>query len=629
MCGITGIQVFNAQHASQLSFVREATSRLHKRGPDDEGIFTHHHTALGHRRLSIIDVSKAGAQPFTDPSGRYTLVLNGEFFNYREHRNVLLKKGIVFRSESDTEVLLHLWMLEKEACLSKINGFFAFAVYDKADESLHIVRDRYGVKPLLYALDSDKIVFASEMKALIEYPISRAIDRTSLRTYLHLNYIPAPDSIFSAVKKLEPGCLLHIQSGKCEKKNYYQLNNRVSVPAPSYAEALDRVRLLTEDAVQKRLVSDVPLGTFLSGGIDSSVVTALASRHTPGLRTFSIGFPDEPFFDETPFAEKVAVQFGTQHTIFPVRNKELFDNLSEALDYLDEPFADSSALLVYILCKHTKKEVTVALSGDGADELFTGYNKHAAEYRMQHRGLAEKGAYAGKALWGALPMSRNSRFGNKVRQLRKFSTGMDLSDSDRYWQWAGFAEGGDAGNLLLHPGETDEFTRRKSILSHLDGTGFSALLKADFQLVLQNDMLVKTDLMSMANGLELRSPFLDYRLVDYVFTLPDSYKIDKHNRKKILKDAFAQLLPAEILARKKQGFEVPLLKWFRTDLKPLLFDDLLEPGNIQRQGIFDVKEIEKLKQKLFSASPEDAVARIWALLVFQHWWKKYGISAAS
>jgi len=626
MCGITGIQVFHSEHASRLSLIHAATSRLNKRGPDDEGVYTHHHTALGHRRLSIIDISKAGAQPFTDPSGRYTLVLNGEFFNYREHREKLISRGVSFRSESDTEVLLHLWILEKEACLSKVNGFFAFSVYDREEESLCLVRDRYGVKPLLYAFDDKQFVFASEMKALLEFPVSREIDSVSLQTYLHLNYIPSPNSIFKAVKKLEPGCILYVHPGKCEIKPYYQLSGSVTEPPPSYPEAMEKVRMLTEDAVQKRLTSDVPLGAFLSGGIDSSVITALASRHTPHLKTFSIGFPDEPLFDETRFAEAVARKFGTSHTTFPVRNSELFENLTDALDYLDEPFADSSALLVFILCRHTKTQVTVALSGDGADELFTGYNKHAAEYRMLHRGIQELGVQAGKSLWALLPMSRNTVLGNKVRQLHKFSTGMNLSAEDRYWQWAGFAQGGNAKNLLLKQGDQEEYRKRKENLSVLDGPGFNALLKADFNLVLQNDMLVKTDMMSMANGLELRSPFLDYRLVDYVFSLPDEYKIDGKSRKKILKDAFKNVLPDEILARKKQGFEAPLLKWFRTELKALLFDDLLGEQNILSQGIFDLSEIEKLKKQLFSSSPEDSVARIWALLVFQHWWRKYGTS---
>jgi asparagine synthase (glutamine-hydrolysing) len=623
MCGITGIQIFSSDLREQLEFARAATRKLQQRGPDDEGIFIHENTALGHRRLSVIDTSKAGAQPFTDPSGRYTIVLNGEFFNYREHRINLEAKGIRFRSESDTEVLLHLWIQEKEQCFSKINGFFAFVIYDNKEKSLFVARDRYGVKPLLYAMSAEKFVFASEMKALLEYCLPKELDTVSLSMYLHLNYIPAPHSIFKGIKKLEPGHYMQIRNGACTVKKYYEIQSAEQIPAPDYTQAKAKVRSLLTDAVEKRMVADVPLGAFLSGGVDSSIVTAIAAQQNPLLKTFSIGFPDEPYFDETRYAELIAKKFKTDHTVFALKNEELFGNLHEVLDYLDEPFADSSALLVYILSERTRKEVTVALTGDGADELFSGYNKHAAEYRMRNKGVAEAAAYAGKALWEVLPKSRNSGFSNRIRQLRKFSEAMTMSDADRYWSWAGFTNKNEVRSLLLVPGNNQLFQERKSLLLKNLSPGFNSVLKTDFSLVLQNDMLVKTDLMSMANGLELRSPFLDYRLVDFVFSLPEEYKINRASRKRILKDAFADLLPADILNRKKQGFEVPLLNWFRTDLKTLIFEELLSDSFVRDQRIFDVAEINKLKEKMMSANPGDAVARIWALVVFQYWWKKY------
>ncbi len=623
MCGITGIQIFSEKCRNQLERVKDATVLLKQRGPDDEGIFTQDNTALGHRRLSIIDTSKAGGQPFTDPSGRYTLVLNGEFFNYREHRKYLEAKGVSFRSESDTEVLLQLWIREKELCFSKINGFFAFAVYDSEEKSLFLARDRYGVKPLLYSFDAEKFAFASEMKSLLAYGIAKEIDKASLSIYLQLNYIPAPHSIFKNVKKLEPGHYIRVAKGGMSLHRYYEISSAELVPKPRYEAAKDQVRSLLEDAVQKRMIADVPLGAFLSGGIDSSIVTAIASMHTAHLKTFSIGFPDQPYFDETRYATQVAKKFKTDHTVFSLRNEELFESLHSVLDYLDEPFADSSALLVYILSERTRKQVTVALTGDGADELFSGYNKHAAEYRMRNKGVAERSLQAGKVLWNLLPKSRNGSLGNKIRQFSKFSEGMGMSESDRYWRWAGFADSNQVNDLLLGSGEDKTVQARRSELLKELGPGFNSLLKCDFNLVLQNDMLVKTDLMSMANGLELRSPFLDYRLVDYVFSLPEEYKINKQARKKILKDAYGNILPAEILARKKQGFEVPLLDWFRTDLKSLIFDELLSDAFIKEQHIFKADEVNKLKQKMLSANPEDSVARIWALVVFQYWWRKY------
>ncbi|HEV7231451.1 MAG TPA: asparagine synthase (glutamine-hydrolyzing) [Bacteroidia bacterium] len=623
MCGITGIRIFSGEPENRIERVRNATSRLEKRGPDSQGIFIDRKTALGHRRLSIIDISDAGAQPFSDPTGRYTIVFNGEFFNYREHREILLSKGYHFRSESDTEVLLQLWILEKEKCLEKINGFFAFAIYDRQEESLFIARDRYGVKPLLYSDSPSQFVFASEMKSILEYGLKREIDFVSLNIYLQLNYIPAPDTIFSNIKKLEPGHYMNVRPGGCEIKKYYELPPEIKTAVPNYEEAKVRVCQLLEEAVERRLISDVPLGSFLSGGIDSSIVTAIASRFNPGIKTFSIGFPDQPFFDETKYAELVARKFKTNHTTFSLKNEELFASLHDALNYLDEPFADSSALLVYILSRHTRQSVTVALTGDGADELFTGYHKHAAEFRIRHMTTVENLVSVGKPLWAALPKSRNSGIGNKIRQFHKFSEGALLSEKERYWRWAGYAKADEVAELLVK--QTDNVvyeSRRDAILKDVN-TDFNSLLRTDFKLVLQNDMLVKTDLMSMANGLELRSPFLDYRLVDYVFSLPEEYKINRQSRKRILRDAYKDMLPPEIMARGKHGFEVPLLKWFRTEMKSLIFEDLLNDDFIREQGIFNQEEIEKLKQKLFSSNPEDITARIWGLIVFQFWWKKY------
>ncbi|MFI5149096.1 MAG: asparagine synthase (glutamine-hydrolyzing) [Bacteroidia bacterium] len=622
MCGITGIQVFSEQFSQQLELVNASNDCLKQRGPDDSGVFTHHFCALGHRRLRIIDTTQAAAQPFQDPDKRYTLILNGEIFNFREHRITLQTEGIQFQSESDTEVLLQLWIRHKEKCLPMLNGFFSFVVYDKEEESLYLARDRYGVKPLLYSLNKDRIVFASEMKALLPYGISREIDSSSLRTYLHLNYIPVPDTIFTSVKKLDAGHYMFIRKGQSHIHCYYELQVRALSPVPAYEDATRQVRTILEDAVSKRMVSDVPLGVFLSGGIDSSIITAIASGFKKGLKSFSIGFPDEPFFDESRYAEEIATKFKTDHSVFQLRKEELYANLYEALDYLDEPFADSSALLVYILSKKARKQVTVALTGDGADELFSGYHKHEAEFRMRNKAFLEYAASAGKPLWSVLPKSRHSKTGNRIRQLHKFSNGLAFTDKQRYWNWAGFTTEPEVERLLLQTGERTLYEGRKNKLLHTLGSGFNSVLRTDFNLVLQNDMLVKTDLMSMANGMELRNPFLDYRLVDYVFSLPESFKISRNEKKKILREAFADMLPPGILNRPKKGFEVPLLHWFRTSMKAMIFEDLLEENFIREQGLFNPDEIHKMKVKLLSADPEDIVARIWALIVFQHWWKK-------
>jgi asparagine synthase (glutamine-hydrolysing) len=459
-----------------------------------------------------------------------------------------------------------------------------------------------------------------------------------LYTYLQLNYIPAPDTIFTHVKKLLPGHYIKIGRQKIDIQPYYEIpynHDKAERNSVSYDVAKENVKLLLEQSVQRRLVSDVPLGAFLSGGIDSSIVTGLASKHKPDLHTFSIGFKDEKFFDETHYARLVAKHFKTQHTVFSLTNHDLYTHLNTILDYIDEPFADSSAIAVYILSKETRKHATVALSGDGADEMLAGYNKHAAFNRVINPGLKENVVLALGPLWKLLPKSRNGSISNKIRQLARFSEGMKLSAQDRYWQWAGYATKEETLSML-HPnlrtgsGLKDYLSRRKTILQTLpERENINDVLLLDMKLVLPNDMLTKVDLMSMANGLEVRVPFLDFEFVNYIFSLPSHYKITGSLRKRIVKDAFRDLLPEELYHRPKKGFEVPLLKWFRHEMKSLITDDLLSERFINEQQIFDYTEIQKLKAQLFSSNPGDIHARIWGLIVFQWWWKKYMANQAN
>ncbi|HNP06053.1 MAG TPA: asparagine synthase (glutamine-hydrolyzing), partial [Cyclobacteriaceae bacterium] len=441
MCGITGVFAFNLVGKFSMINVTAATQALAKRGPDFQDIYTDGFVGLGHRRLSIIDTSDAGNQPMWDESGRYCIIFNGEVFNFKELKSALQSKGVSFRSESDTEVLLQLYIREKENCLHQLNGFFSFCIYDKQEQSFFLARDRYGIKPLLYLIDEDKFLFASEMKSMLCYGIDKTIDYTSLHSYLQLNYTPAPHTIFTHVKKLSPGHYMKVAKGKMETHSYYdipfskdQINRRIS-----YEQAKIKFQDLLEASVQRRLIADVPLGSFLSGGLDSSVVAGLASKHQPDLHTFSIGFKDEPFFDETDYARLVAKHFNTEHTVFSLTNNDLYEHVHDILDYIDEPFADSSAIAVYILSKETRKHATVALSGDGADELLAGYNKHEAMYRMLHPGFKENLVGSLSGLWKALPHSRNNPMFNKFRQLNRFAQGMKLDVKERYWHLAGFA----------------------------------------------------------------------------------------------------------------------------------------------------------------------------------------------
>lgn len=622
MCGITGAYAFNDEGRKAFQHLDASIKTLDYRGPDGHGSFLHENIAFGQTRLRIIDTTKAADQPMFDATGRYAIIFNGEIYNYRE-----LKKDLgeySFQNASDTEVLLYGYIKYGPECVNRLNGFFAFAIYDKEEGSVFIARDRMGIKPLFIFQDDEKLLFSSEMKALLAFNTPKEIDRVSLWQYLQFNYIPAPNSIFKGVRKLMPGHYLMIKGGIVEEHQYYQIPYILNPETQDYSPAKDKLIDLLEESVQKRLIADVPLGAFLSGGIDSSVVVALASRHTEKLNTFSIGYKDEPLYDETNYANLVADKFKTNHTVFSLTNDDLFANLFQVLDYIDEPFADSSALAVHILSMHTRKHVTVALSGDGADELFSGYNKHAAEFRARYPSTTETLVKLGAPVWGMLPKSRNSKLGNIVRQLDKFGGGMNLAADERYWQWASFFGQEDAKRLLkLQPEETEYLKRKQQILRAIKPNDFNSVLYTDLQMVLTNDMLVKVDMMSMANSLEVRVPFLDHNVVNYVMGLPVEHKIDRTARKKILQDAFRNILPEELYHRPKHGFEVPLLKWFNKELKDLIHNDLLDSSYVKEQDVFNEKEIQNLLNKLASNDPGDAPIQIWNLIVFQSWWRKY------
>ncbi len=622
MCGITGFFSIRGDHPEAANACQRATDDLIQRGPDGAGIFNDSNISLGHRRLSVIDISDAASQPFISDDKRYVLVFNGEIFNYRELREKYLK-GLSLRTNSDTEVLLHLLIQKKSQALSLLNGFFAFAYYDSHSGELLIARDRYGVKPLFYRQDESSICFSSSLRSLMRYTREKEIDMSSMRFFFHLNYIPSPSTIYKNVHKLYPGSYLTVRKGQSPEINsYYDIprgNEQNSVP---YPEAVSEVRRILEDAVEKRLISDVSLGCFLSGGVDSSVVSAIAARKQSGIHTFSLGFSDQPFFDETEYAQLVANHIGSKHQVFSVSNKDMLDALPYFLSSLDEPFADSSALAVYLLSRFTRKEVTVCLSGDGADELFAGYNKHAALLAAMQAGWKEEVLRAGSWILGLAPRSRHTKLGNLLRKAEKYANGLSLSNSNRYWLWAGFYDEVEKDQLFLHDTGKDEYLKgKKFYLKHLDESkDFNDYLRADFRMVLQGDMLPKVDMMSMANSLEVRTPFLDYRLVDYSFMLPAGFKIDRSRRKIILKDAFGDLLPGSVFNRSKKGFEIPLYHWFNHALKDQINEVWLNDMHIRQQGIFNPAFVSGLKKQVFSSNPGDSTARVWAMIVFQHWW---------
>lgn len=630
MCGIAGAYFFTQNTITEQKF-HEALYTLRLRGPDAQGLFYSYPAVLGQTRLSIIDTSEKAHQPFWSADKRYVIVFNGEIFNFQELKQQLTQQGIVFYTYSDTEVLLHLLILYQEKALSKLNGFFAFAFYDTYTQTLMLARDRFGVKPLWIYQDKDKILFASELKALMALDIPKELNTKDLWAYFQLNYFPPNSSILKGCSKFKAGyyAQIHFSANTIEQKPYYTIPEQdytyIHVSEQDYAQQQKQLYHLLDDAVQKRLIADVPLGVFLSGGIDSSVVTALAAKHQKQLLTFSIGF-DNPVYDETEYALAVAKKCGTEHTVFKVSYQDLLDNLFSVLDYLDEPFADASALNFYILSKHTRSKVTVALSGDGADEVFGGYMKHLGEYKARQKTGLNTLLKITYPVLKYLPANRNSPFTRKIWQIQKYSKGLYQDYAERYWQWCSVLSETERNHLVkshLYPQSLHivrEYTQH--IHAH---TGIQDVLYADMHLTLQGDMLTKVDLMSMANSLEVRTPFLDYRVVDFAFRLPSQSKIHKNYRKRIVQDTFRNILPAELYHRKKQGFEVPLRDFFTRELKSYIQKELLNKDWIVHQNIFEFESLQNLYRTIEQGKNGKEDWTLWAVLVFDYWYKKYMI----
>lgn len=625
MCGISGLYSYSLKASQYSNALEQSLQVMHHRGPDAQAIFANSTVLLGHVRLSIIDTSSAANQPFTDAHGRYTIIFNGEFYNFKDFYQELKNDGVQFRTSSDTEVLLYLFIKYGAECLQKIQGFFAFAVYDSIVDSLFVARDRLGIKPLYIHKNDTFVCFASELHALIQFPVERNLNTDALYLYLQLQYIPAPLTILQNVQKLMPGEYIQIQKHVFVKKQYYTIPSYSDAPtAFSYHEAQKHMYTHLEQAVTSRLVSDVPLGTFLSGGLDSSIVSAIAAQHVSGLQTFSIGFTDNPYFDETQYANAVAKKIQSKHTVIPITNKDFSESVPYVLQHFDEPFADSSAIAVHALSKYVKQHVTVALSGDGADELLGGYRKHMAHMRSFENSLVNKVLPYAAPILGVLPQSRNNSVYDTIRKAYRYAKALQLPRQDMYWLWCSLQSEHEAQLLLQNYTPSYQYyeTKQRYIQPITQQSTLNDILYADQHLVLSNDMLPKVDRMSMAHSLEVRSPFLDYRLIEFINSLPVHYKVKGTSQKRILLDSCKHLLPTELYNRPKQGFEVPLHAWC-TGILQSQISELLSDDFIQKQGVFSNQRIQYILRKLHSSNPGDSASHIWALLVFQTWWKKY------
>lgn len=605
MCGIAGLYFLQGKNSTLNT--ETVVAALKHRGPDFQNFGTFKNCTLFHARLSILDLSVNSNQPFSNASKSKALVYNGEIFNYQE----LSKPLGDIKTTGDAEILFKLLENENTNCLSKLNGFFAFSFYDSEKEELLIARDRFGVKPLYYYLDEEKLAFASELKPLMELIGKQELNQNALYSYLRLNYSSGKETIFKNVFRLLPGQFIQIKNKKVTIADWYSLPKKKSP---------NDIKELLNDAVKIRLHADVPVGSFLSGGLDSSIISAIAKQHHNNIHTFSLGFADEPFFDETHYAELVAKHIGSEHHVFKLKNTDLLENISPFLNSIDEPFADSSAFNVYVLSKYTKQHVKVALSGDGADELFMGYNKHKAEL-LSGKFFYKSVLPAFSPLLNLFPQSRNSGFTNKLRQLKRFSQSANLSPQDRYANWASISNNEEVKELLHSSYSKNSFDNLFS--EAFSQTNFNSVNLADLKIVLADDMLVKADRMSMQHGLEIRNPFLDYRIVELAMNLPMEQKISGAGQKLILKENFKHLLPKEIFDRPKKGFELPLWKWLNKELKNDIETKWLSKNIIEEQKIFNYAAVNKLKQELFSQNPGDSPAKVWALIIFQNWYNNF------
>ena len=630
MCGIVG-----GLSSSRLA-LESAVGSIHHRGPDDSGIWREGTAQLGFARLSIIDLSAAGHQPMHSPDGRYVVVFNGEIYNFPSLRENLEAAGERFVGHSDTEVLLRLFLRDGlERCLQQLRGMFAFAVWDRHEQRLSLARDRIGVKPLVYAQSGDRFLFGSEIQSLfaLDPSLSRAPDFQAIDHYLTLQYIPAPMSGFAAIRKLPPAHAMTVKDGRIERLfRYWQIDSERR-SALDFDQACEAVREKVLEATRLRLVSDVPLGAFLSGGIDSSItVAAMARLGAAPLKTFSIGFEDERF-NELPHAAEIARHVGTDHNEMMVR-ADAAALMPRLIDHLGEPLADNSVIPTFCVSQFARTQVTVALTGDGGDETFAGYRRFYQIRRMDW--LARHGlipSWRGLrqftvALEGRLrPSRRRGSFpATRADQM------LDMQGLDRYKHLLAFYTDDEKQPLLtpalreaIGQSQTSDYLRQHFPGQHGQVQDIlNAYLRLDLETYLPEDILFKVDIASMANSLECRSPFLDHELIELGFSLPGRYKLTSGGRHKhLLKQAFRDWLPEGFMDRPKKGFSVPLGRWLKEDLSEMLRDLLLGQKTLApwiRQEV-----VERYVNEHVSGQAGHGM-RLWPLLVLALWVQRFEVS---
>ncbi|MCI0513664.1 asparagine synthase (glutamine-hydrolyzing) [candidate division KSB1 bacterium] len=628
MCGICGKINRDPEQPVDKRLLERMCDVIRHRGPDDAGYFLQQNVGLGMRRLSIIDLAQ-GHQPIFNEDGTLVVILNGEIYNFPDLRAELLKKGHQFKTKSDTEVILHLYEEYGEDCVHQLRGMFGFALYDIRQNRLMVARDRLGIKPIYYALDHEKFLFGSELKSLLQDPaLARELDFFALNCYFSFMNTIAPDTIFKGVRKLLPGQYLIYENDRLRVETYwrFQINEDRKL---TEADCVARLVELLREAVRIRLISEVPLGAFLSGGIDSSTIVALMSQvMDQPVKTFSIGFKSKAF-NELGYARDVAQLFHTEHHEYLVE-PDVIPVIDDLIWYLDEPFADPSAIPTYFVSKIAREQVTVALTGDGGDEMFAGYSGYNVEALLNRFRKIPRFIRNGviTRVLEFFPNTSSARFNEQRKRLLRNFARVDLPAEDRFFSRHQIFSAGDKQQLYspdLLQALNGEFDITDRLLTYIDfprhENSINKMLYLDTNLYLPNDMLTKVDRMSMAVSLEARVPLLDHKLAEFVGTIPHPLKVHGSTSKYILKKAMAQILPAEILYRKKQGFNVPLNEWFRNDLASLAAEVLFD-SRCTNRGLIARPKVEALLNS-HRKKEQDLSFQIWTLIVLEKWCQRF------
>ena len=631
MCGICGYIQPTSLGPIDSSHISTMCQTLIHRGPDDEGTYCSNSIAMGTRRLSIIDV-EGGHQPLGNEDDSIWVAHNGEIYNFPQIRKELIQKGHRFRTQTDTETIVHSYEEWAEEFIPHFHGMFAFALFDGRAKQLFLVRDRIGIKPLYYTLlENSTLVFGSELKALIAHPEVRGeVEPRALDLFLTLEYIPAPYSIFKNIHKLPPGCFLRYKEGKIHIQTYWSLEasglETKNLKMPDLRPVMDECYELLKESVKERMISDVPLGAFLSGGIDSSsIVGLMRDLGVSPLRTFSIGFEDSTY-NELEQARRIARKFDTEHEEMILRPKAL-DLTEKLIFHLDEPFGDFSIFPTYLVSRMAREHVKVTLSGDGGDELFGGYEHYQAQ-KLSNVAFLDVFPRASKPFVNLFPPSSKKK--GLWNKIQRFCQGYENEPQMRHMRWMMFLSTS-AKHSLYTPALQEslggirslfELDPLHSLLNNLPSEdSLNNELFLDLKTYLADDILVKVDRMSMATSLETRVPFLDHRIVEFIFRIPSKYKLKGMTTKWILKKTMERLLPHENIYRSKEGFSIPIKHWLKTDLKDLMLDYLKEE-RINEEGLFQFPAIRKMIDQHLSQR-RNFSHQLWALLVFEIWKDRY------